>query len=105
MSSFFTPTSQKKPDQITWRIVNNSLVVGKFSIEPGSKKEFPGKPKIAAFDFVSQTTEQLSHGCTRRCWKLMAEGRTRLWFQPHRGIHFRETLPIGSGGILPFLLA
>ncbi|PLB46952.1 polynucleotide kinase 3'-phosphatase [Aspergillus steynii IBT 23096] len=53
MSSFFTPTSQKKPEQLSWRIVNNSLVIGKYSKESGPKKEYPAKPKIAAFDFDS----------------------------------------------------
>ncbi|KAI9039103.1 putative DNA 3'-phosphatase Tpp1 [Aspergillus affinis] len=53
MSSFFTPTSQKKPEQITWRIVKNSLIIGKYAKEPGPEEESSGKPKIAAFDFDS----------------------------------------------------
>ncbi|KAF7597450.1 hypothetical protein BBP40_003697 [Aspergillus hancockii] len=32
VSSFFTPISQKKSEQITWRFVNNSLIVGKYHV-------------------------------------------------------------------------
>ncbi|KAL3463222.1 polynucleotide kinase 3 phosphatase-domain-containing protein [Aspergillus heterothallicus] len=53
-ASFFTPASKKKPNPIMWRLVNNSLVVGKYSPESTSdQKSRSGKPKIAAFDFDS----------------------------------------------------
>ena len=53
-SSFFTPLSQKKPDPVTWRIVNNTLVVGKHSGEAGKPSSTSTeKKKIAAFDLVS----------------------------------------------------
>ncbi|KAL4868792.1 hypothetical protein BDV12DRAFT_169040 [Aspergillus spectabilis] len=54
-ASFFTPASQKKPEPITWRILNNSLLVGKFSPGPEEKdrKRDTGKPRVAAFDFDS----------------------------------------------------
>ncbi|GAB1195362.1 hypothetical protein APSETT444_004620 [Aspergillus pseudonomiae] len=52
VSSFFTPTSQKKPEQITWRIVNNSLVVGKYA-KKSDHTQTTEKPKVAAFDLDS----------------------------------------------------
>jgi bifunctional polynucleotide phosphatase/kinase len=51
-SSFFTPASKKKPESIAWRIVNNSLIVGKFSPESNQERKASDKPRIAAFDFV-----------------------------------------------------
>ncbi|CAL5867677.1 uncharacterized protein PFLUO_LOCUS1896 [Penicillium psychrofluorescens] len=54
MSSFFTPTSQKKPEPITWRVVRNSLVIGRYA--PDGKTAQPpaaGQRKIAAFDLDS----------------------------------------------------
>ncbi|OJJ02937.1 hypothetical protein ASPVEDRAFT_42469 [Aspergillus versicolor CBS 583.65] len=52
-TSFFTPASKKKPEPITWRIVNNSLIVGKFSPESSQERKASDKPRIAAFDFDS----------------------------------------------------
>ncbi|KAL4881478.1 polynucleotide kinase 3 phosphatase-domain-containing protein [Aspergillus karnatakaensis] len=53
-TSFFTPASKKKPEPIAWRIVNNSLVVGKFSPESEKdQKRDAGAPRVAAFDFDS----------------------------------------------------
>ncbi|KAL1968857.1 hypothetical protein VTN77DRAFT_1218 [Rasamsonia byssochlamydoides] len=52
VASFFTPASQKKPEKVTWRIVNNSLVVGKYS--PDNQQSQGGrKRKVAAFDLDS----------------------------------------------------
>ncbi|KAL2864600.1 putative DNA 3'-phosphatase Tpp1 [Aspergillus lucknowensis] len=60
-ASFFTPASQKKPNQISWRIVNHSLVVGKYTAELGRARESTAKkPKIAAFDFDSTLVETAS---------------------------------------------
>ncbi|OGM41792.1 polynucleotide kinase- 3'-phosphatase [Aspergillus bombycis] len=52
VSSFFTPTSQKKPEQITWRIVNNSLVIGKYA-KKSDHTQTAEKSKVAAFDLDS----------------------------------------------------
>ena len=46
VASFFTPASKKEPDLITWRTVDNSLLVGRYKGPP------PRRRKIAAFDFV-----------------------------------------------------
>ncbi len=60
LASFFTPTSKKEPENINWRTVNSTLLVGKYSpqtddksIEPPTKRR-----KIAAFDLVSPATNR-----------------------------------------------
>ncbi|GIJ89811.1 hypothetical protein Asppvi_008757 [Aspergillus pseudoviridinutans] len=53
VASFFTPASQKKPEKITWRVVNNSLVIGKYTTSPGEQPARREKAKVAAFDFDS----------------------------------------------------
>ncbi len=55
IANFFTPLSQKKPDQITWRIVNHSVLVGKYGPEEPNGERNAGhvaKRRIAAFDLV-----------------------------------------------------
>ncbi|EHA19207.1 hypothetical protein ASPNIDRAFT_122702 [Aspergillus niger ATCC 1015] len=61
VSSFFTPTSQKKPEQITWRIVNNSAVIGKYTSD-SSHKNSTEKPRIAAFDLKISLKKDLKKG-------------------------------------------
>ena len=55
VSSFFTPTSKKEPERITWRIVNGTLLLA--SHQPVTADTINGPPskrqKIAAFDLVS----------------------------------------------------
>lgn len=57
VSNFFKPASQKEADKITWRIVNDSLLVGKYNASSAEIKEDASvqKTKIAAFDFVITT--------------------------------------------------
>ena len=55
VASFFTPTSKKQPDKLTWRIVENSLLIGKYKPDIRSTENSASSPKrrkIAAFDFV-----------------------------------------------------
>lgn len=58
VANFFTPSSKKEPSKMSWRIVNNSLLVGRYaaSTVPSAAK---GKTKIAAFDFVRLHTNLL----------------------------------------------
>ena len=57
VASFFTPVSKKEPEQITWRILKDSLLVGKYdpnavsSALPDTSTNLK-RTKIAAFDFV-----------------------------------------------------
>lgn len=53
VANFFTPISKKEPEEITWRVVKQSLLVG--TSEPTNiKNDVPAikRRKIAAFDFV-----------------------------------------------------
>ncbi|TLD22662.1 PNK3P-domain-containing protein [Venturia nashicola] len=54
VSNFFKPASQKEPDKITWRVVNDSLLIGKYNASAVESKDASlEKKKIAAFDFDS----------------------------------------------------
>lgn len=53
-SNFFTPTSQKKPNPITWRVIGTSAVIGKQitgNLVPTDKQR-----RIAGFDLVGCVT-------------------------------------------------
>ncbi|KAF7116381.1 hypothetical protein CNMCM5793_004625 [Aspergillus hiratsukae] len=52
VASFFTPTSQKKPEKISWRVVN-SVVIGKYTTDSGEQPARREKAKVAAFDLDS----------------------------------------------------
>ncbi|QSS63654.1 polynucleotide kinase [Histoplasma capsulatum] len=54
VANFFTPVSQKKPEQVTWRTVNNSCIIGKYHQEQALEAVKSGKKRrIAAFDLDS----------------------------------------------------
>ena len=66
MTNFFTPASQKEKtvEKLAWRIVELSLVAGKYTAS-GDGLEHPSgksalKRKVAAFDFVSPCGPQVS---------------------------------------------
>lgn len=56
VASFFKPTSEKKkePEKISWRTIDDSLLIGKYQTSGTevSVTKMPIKRKIAAFDFV-----------------------------------------------------
>jgi len=50
IANFFTPASKKEPEKMSWRIVNDSLLIGRYRAStPISSLK---RQKIAAFDFV-----------------------------------------------------
>ena len=51
VASFFTPASKKEPDRLSWRVVDESLLIGTY--RPCSEKPCTKRSKIAAFDLVS----------------------------------------------------
>ena len=52
VANFFKPSSQKEPEKVQWRVVDNSLLVGMHS--SNKDERLPDKRrKIAAFDFVT----------------------------------------------------
>ncbi len=56
MTSFFTPLSKKEPDQLSWRTVNGSLLVGRCNPHVTDKGQASDakRRKIAAFDLVGR---------------------------------------------------
>lgn len=50
VASFFTPASKKEPDRLSWRVVDESLLIGTYS--PHIEKPRSKRKKIAAFDLV-----------------------------------------------------
>ncbi|KAH7360036.1 polynucleotide kinase 3 phosphatase-domain-containing protein [Pyrenochaeta sp. MPI-SDFR-AT-0127] len=54
VANFFTPISKKEPENMMWRIVRDSLLVGKFGAPTASAQvAAKGKRRVAAFDFDS----------------------------------------------------
>ncbi|ETI22171.1 polynucleotide kinase 3'-phosphatase [Cladophialophora carrionii CBS 160.54] len=50
VASFFKPASQKEPEKIVWRTVENSLVIGRYDASNPSPQQRTLPVKIAAFD-------------------------------------------------------
>ena len=50
VASFFKPASQKEPEKLSWRLINNSLIIGRY--EPGTMppQALKHPVKVAAFD-------------------------------------------------------
>ena len=56
IAGFFTPASKKSPDRTHWRVINTTLLAGRYRPQepPGQEKaQSPKRRKIAAFDFDS----------------------------------------------------
>ncbi|CAO2658788.1 Nn.00g065110.m01.CDS01 [Neocucurbitaria sp. VM-36] len=53
VASFFTPISKKEPEKMTWRIVKESLLVGRYGASTATSSITSGRRKVAAFDFDS----------------------------------------------------
>jgi bifunctional polynucleotide phosphatase/kinase len=88
ISSFFKPTSQKPPDKTSWRIINDSLIIGQHTPSPAPSKSTstpqarPHPVKIAAFDLddtlISPTGAKFARGSNAwRWWHPSVPGRLR----------------------------
>lgn len=53
VANFFTPLSKKEPEKMVWRIVKDSLLVGRYGASTAMLGTTKGKRKVAVFDFVS----------------------------------------------------
>ena len=53
VAAFFTPLSKKEPEKMMWRVVHDSLLVGRYGAGRAIMSALSGKIKIAAFDFDS----------------------------------------------------
>ena len=54
VANFFKPASQKQPDKVTWRVRDDTLIIGRY--QPSDAKmpslDAVQKHKIALFDLV-----------------------------------------------------
>lgn len=50
VASFFTPTSAKKPEKVVWRILDRSLIVGRYKDLSWPENKLAHPVKVAAFD-------------------------------------------------------
>lgn len=84
VASFFKPASQKEPDKITWRTVNQSLVIGRYQ-DPSTAPAMITEPvKIAAFDLddtvitpVSQGNRWARSATSWKWWDTCVPGRLK----------------------------
>ncbi len=56
VANFFTPTSQKEPDPVSWQVLHESLLIGRFK-KSEALQAIKRPQKIAAFDFVGESLE------------------------------------------------
>jgi bifunctional polynucleotide phosphatase/kinase len=54
VANFFTPSSQKEtlPEAVTWRVIDDSLIVGRYNVDNVPSRTTETKTKVAGFDFV-----------------------------------------------------
>ena len=52
VASFFTPISKKEQEKMTWRVVKDSLLVGRYNASATVQSTSKSKRSVAAFDFV-----------------------------------------------------
>jgi hypothetical protein len=66
VSAFFTPASKKAPEKLSWRIVDSSLLVGRYIASGDGQagdtplQTKPAKCRVAAFDFDSTIIKTIS---------------------------------------------
>lgn len=64
VADFFKPVSEKEPEKITWKLVANTLVVGKYlntTVADEGSSSTPAqlnRKRIAGFDLVSLSDQQ-----------------------------------------------
>ncbi|KAI9874270.1 MAG: hypothetical protein M1830_009936, partial [Pleopsidium flavum] len=88
IASFFTPVSQKEPDKTTWRVINNSLLIGRYRLDDKDRREQPPtkRRRIAGFDFDSTLIRSASgnkfgkDATDWRWWHASVPGRLRALY-------------------------
>jgi bifunctional polynucleotide phosphatase/kinase len=56
VANFFTPLSKKEPEKMTWRVVKDSLLIGRYAAL-NARSAAKGRIKIAAFDLVRRSVQ------------------------------------------------
>ncbi|EOA81178.1 uncharacterized protein SETTUDRAFT_100378 [Exserohilum turcica Et28A] len=60
VANFFTPASKKEPEKMVWRVIKNSLLVGRFGAATSAHSGATGKRRVAAFDLDSTLIKSAS---------------------------------------------
>ncbi|RMZ84393.1 hypothetical protein DV738_g636, partial [Chaetothyriales sp. CBS 135597] len=72
VANFFKPASQKDPDKLSWRVVGNSLIIGRYGPSGPLPQGRTTPVKIAAFDLddtiVSPTGSKWARGAESWMW-------------------------------------
>lgn len=100
VASFFKPTSQKPPDKVSWRIIDDSLIVGRNNpdvIPPQTRK---APVKVAAFDLddtlISATGAKFARGAEAwKWWDPCVPGRLKELYESG----YLVTIFTNQGGI------
>ena len=86
MASFFKPASQKEPEKLSWRIVENSLVIGRYDPQIMPPQALKHPVKIAAFDLddtvVSPTGAKFARSAQSwKWWDASVPGRLKSLYE------------------------
>ena len=102
VANFFTPTSQKEPQQTVWRIINNSCIIGRYTPKDAQQPKPPTagtKRRVAAFDLVCSII-LLCYGVVEVLWFTPNVGphvdRDELWEDIRNGTEGLEVVEAGS---------
>ncbi|KAL1797383.1 hypothetical protein ACET3X_003989 [Alternaria dauci] len=99
VANFFTPASKREPEKMVWRIVRDSLLVGRFNL--GAQSAAQGKRRIAAFDFDStliKTASGKTFGRDASDWKWWDDSVPGRLKELHAG-GFLVAIISNQGGI------
>lgn len=82
VASFFKPASQREPEKLVWRIINNSLVVGQYDINKDRTAKRIMPVKVAAFDLddtiIVPTGPRFAKSATAwKWWDASVPGRLK----------------------------
>ncbi|KAL9621061.1 MAG: hypothetical protein Q9160_004446 [Pyrenula sp. 1 TL-2023] len=70
--NFFKPASKKDPEQLQWRILDNSLIIGKYAVQESQTTQSATACKIAAFDLddtlIKSTAGKFTKSATGWKW-------------------------------------
>ena len=86
VATFFKPASQREPDKILWRIVDQSLVIGRNDPQTVPPRAAQHPVKIAAFDLddtlISATGAKFARSATSwKWWDTSTPGRLKSLYE------------------------
>ncbi len=86
MSSFFKPASQKQPEKLSWRLIDKSLVIGRYEPQTMPPQALKHPVRIAAFDLddtvISPTGAKFARSAQSwRWWDPSVPGRLKSLYE------------------------